>query len=141
MLARAVVVALIAALLSGTAAYAESGAEGTWQTPDDNAVVKIEACGDALCGHIITSDRLKTHPDQTDERNQNAALRARSLKGLMLLDGLKGGPTQWSGGALYDPENGKTYSGSIKLTGADTLQLTGCVFSPFCKSETWNRIK
>jgi uncharacterized protein (DUF2147 family) len=141
MIVRTAAVALVAALLFGAVAYAAEGAEGTWQTPEDNAVVKIEACGAALCGRIVTSDQLKAHPDQTDERNRNAALRSRPLKGLTLFYGVKGGPTEWSGGSLYDPDDGKTYRGSIKLTGADTLQLTGCVFRPFCKSETWTRIK
>ena len=141
MLVKTAAAALIAALLSGAAAYAATGAEGTWQTPDDNAVVKIEACGAALCGYIVTSDQLKAHPDQTDARNRTVSLRTRPLKGLALFSGVKGGPPEWTGGALYDPEDGKTYKGSIKLTGADTLQLTGCVFRPFCKSETWTRIR
>jgi uncharacterized protein (DUF2147 family) len=133
--------AVFAAALSGAPAYAADSAEGVWQTPDDNAVVKIEACGAALCGRIVTSDQLKAHPDQTDARNRNTALRSRPLKGLMLFYGVKGGPTEWTGGSVYDPEDGKTYKGSIKLTGADTLQLTGCVFRPFCKSERWTRIQ
>jgi uncharacterized protein (DUF2147 family) len=141
MLARTAAFALSVALLSGATAYAAVGAEGTWQTPDDHAVVKIEACGEALCGHIVTSDQLKAHPDQTDAHNRDPALRSRPLKGLALFTGVKGGPPEWSGGSLYDPEDGKTYKGSIKLISADTLRLTGCVFRPFCKSETWTRIR
>jgi uncharacterized protein (DUF2147 family) len=132
---------LAAALSSASAAFAAPGPEGTWQTPDNGGIVEVTACGDALCGHILTSDRIKTHPDQTDERNQDAALRTRPLKGLTLFSGVKGGPTEWSGGSVYNPEDGKTYKGSIKMIDANTLKLTGCVFAPFCKSETWTRIK
>jgi len=126
---------------AGSLAQAAAPAEGSWRTDSDNAVVRISACGDAICGYLVTSDRLKSHPDQTDARNRNVRLRTRTLAGMALFYGLKGGPTEWSGGSLYNPADGKTYHGSIRLTGADTLKLTGCVFGPFCKSETWSRIR
>ncbi len=44
-------------------------------------------------------------------------------------------------GSLYNPNDGKTYSGSLKLTGPNTLEVAGCVMSVFCKRQTWTRVK
>ena len=44
-------------------------------------------------------------------------------------------------GTLYNPKDGKTYSGSLKLTGPDSLMVSGCVMSVFCKRQTWKRVK
>jgi uncharacterized protein (DUF2147 family) len=115
---------------------------GDWKTPEHNGVVRISQCdGDALCGKLVDGDDLRADPDVRDTRNQDPAKRARLMKGLTLFDGVKGGPTEWTGGSLYNPEDGKTYHGSIKLVDANTLKLTGCVFAPFCRSQTWTRLK
>ncbi len=33
----------------------------------------------------------------------------------MFLSGFSGGPTQWKGGRVYNPDDGGTYKGTIKL--------------------------
>ncbi len=132
-------IAALALVLSAGAAEA-APAEGLWQTPDDHGVVQISPCGEDLCGAVVTSDRLKTDPLQTDQRNADPSLRHRHVKGLTIFQGLKGGPTEWSGGSLYNPDDGKTYRGSMKLVGPNTMKVTGCVFFPLCRSETWTRL-
>jgi len=114
---------------------------GDWKTPAKNGVVRVSECGDAICGKIVDGDDIRANPDVKDLNNQDASLRSRPLKGLTLFYGVKGGPTEWSGGSVYNPEDGKTYHGSIKLVDDDTLKLTGCVIAPFCKSQIWTRIK
>jgi uncharacterized protein (DUF2147 family) len=141
MIGKSAILAMTLAFAAGSTAFAAEGPEGLWQTPDNGGVVQVSACGDALCGHVVTSDRIKADPGITDMKNQDASQRSRPLKGLPLFYGVKGGPTEWSGGSVYNPEDGKTYKGSIKLVDASTLKLTGCVFAPFCKTETWTRIK
>ena len=32
-------------------------------------------------------------------------------------------------------------AGSLKLTGANSLEVAGCVMSVFCKRQTWTRVK
>ncbi len=115
--------------------------QGLWRTPTDNGQVRIEDCGAKICGRLVTSDRLQALPDQRDVRNHDKALRGRRLVGVLIAQGFSGGPTTWTGGTVYDPAGGGTYSGRIALTGPDTLKLTGCIIAPLCRSQTWTRIK
>jgi uncharacterized protein (DUF2147 family) len=133
--------ATIAALFAAGHAFAASPAEGLWRTPTNNGEVLISDCGGALCGKITTSDRIKADPALTDSKNRDASLRSRPLKDLPMLQGFTGGPSEWKGGKVYNPEDGGTYSGSIKLVDNDTLKLTGCIVWPACKTQTWKRIK
>jgi uncharacterized protein (DUF2147 family) len=134
-------VALMGAFASSFAQAATSPAEGLWRTPAYNGEVLIFACGQALCGKIVTSDRIRTEPGLADTKNRNPALRSRPLKDLQMLEGFTGGPTEWKGGKVYNPEDGGTYKGTIRLVDADTLRLKGCIIAPFCKSQTWRRIQ
>ncbi len=130
---------LCAAALSSTAMAASP--VGDWNTPAKHGVVRVSECGDAICGKIVDGDDIRANAAAADLHNQDAALRSRPLKGLPLFYGVKGGPSEWSGGSVYNPEDGKTYHGSIKLVDEDTLKLTGCIMAPFCKTQTWTRVK
>lgn len=114
---------------------------GVWNTPEQNGKVQIYSCGEGICGKVIDSARFATDPNITDLKNKDASLRSRPLKGLVILTGFTGGPTEWKGGSVYNPEDGGTYHGTIKLENDDTLKLTGCIMVPFCKAQTWHRAK
>ncbi len=131
--------ALLATALGAPVSAAPS-VLGLWRTPTDHGEVRIEACGDKICARIVTSDRLKAFPDQRDAHNHDRALRSRPLANLLIAQGFSGGPTRFAGGTVYDPAGGGTYSGHIVLTGPDTLELTGCIVEPLCRSQTWTRI-
>ena len=129
-------------VLASAPAHAASTAEGLWRTPTNNGEVLITACdGGALCGKITTSDRIRLDPGLTDSKNKDAGLRSRPLKDLPILKGFTGGPSEWKGGSVYNPEDGGTYKGKIKVVDANTLRLTGCIVFPLCKTETWVRIR
>jgi len=127
--------------LIATPALAASPIEGVWRTAAHGGLIQISACGEAFCGKIVGSDQLGGDPNVLDVHNKDAALRTRPLKGLQILSGFAGGPPEWKGGSIYNPDDGGTYHGSIKLDGPDTLKLTGCVVAPFCRTETWRRAK
>jgi uncharacterized protein (DUF2147 family) len=42
-------------------------------------------------------------------------------------------------GSITKPSNGKTYSGSAKLSGS-SLKMTGCVLAVLCESQTWSKL-
>jgi len=135
----------IAALAAGAAVFAgpalAADPTGLWQTPTRNGQVEITKCGNALCGRLVSSDGIRADPGLKDVHNQNAGLRDRQLKGLTILTGFSGGPTEWSGGKIYNAEDGKTYSGSITLDGDSKLSLRGCVIAPLCKTQVWTRLR
>lgn len=137
---RAILAAAVAALIA-TPALAEAPIEGLWNTPEHGGQVRIFGCGDSFCGKVVSSDRFASNPNLTDEKNKDAALRNRPLKGLQILSGFSGGPSEWKGGSVYNPEDGGTYHGTIKLADPDTLKLTGCIIVPLCKTQTWHRAK
>lgn len=131
---------MTAAALAGPAVGAQPS-EGLWRAADTNSQIEIYSCGVALCGRLLTSDDIRTDPAVTDANNRNPAFRHRSLKGLVMLSGFTGGPRQWTGGEAYNPVDGATYHGSIRLEGQDSLKLTGCIFPPLCKTARWTRVR
>jgi uncharacterized protein (DUF2147 family) len=127
------------ALLAGPAEAADVA--GTWATPGNGGRVEISRCGDALCGRLMTSKQIAADPSVKDAKNKDASLRDRPLRGLLLLQGFRGGPDKWSGGKVYNPEDGGIYSGTITREGDDQLKLKGCIVAPLCKTQTWTRVK
>lgn len=117
--------------------------KGTWLTEEGEARVNIEACGTQLCGKIVW---LKQPTDAKgvalkDANNSDATLRSRPILGLTLLEMTGNGSDGWKG-SLYDPNRGKTFSGTAKLKGGDKLVVEGCaVGGLICDDETWTRVK
>jgi uncharacterized protein (DUF2147 family) len=132
------------AVLVFAAAAASADVSGLWRTPTDNGVVEVRHCGADICGRLLTSDKIKADPALTDRHDRNEALRARPLKGLELFKGFSGSGSgsgaKWTGGQIYNPDDGGTYHASVELQDATHLKVTGCIVAPFCKSETWVRL-
>ena len=132
-------------ILAAAATGARAGdPSGTWLTEGGKARVRIGDCGGALCGAIVW---LKEPNDasgrpKTDQRNVDAARRGRPLIGTAIVLGMKaaGRPDKWTG-QVYNAEDGKTYSGSLTLTGPATLKLEGCALGGvLCRAQTWTRV-
>lgn len=141
---RNTVLALIALSLPSLAiaAPAKDPLIGKWRSNDRGGVTAFERCGDALCGRIMDGASLRANPDLRDIKNGNESLRSRKVKGLVVLNNFKGGPTEWKGGPLYDPERGMgVKSGTITLINPDTIKVTGCFGGFICQSEVLSRIK
>ena len=114
---------------------------GLWQTETNGGQVEISRCGNSLCGKLVTSDHIKTNPALKDVKNKDASQRTRTLKNMQMLYDFTGGPTKWTGGKVYNADDGGTYSGTITMTSADSLKLKGCIVAPLCKTQKWTRIK
>ncbi|MDG2534016.1 DUF2147 domain-containing protein [Sphingomonas sp. HITSZ_GF] len=114
---------------------------GRWKTPVHNGIVEISRCGASICGKIVTSDKLRANPNMADAQNSDKSLRGRRLMGLQILSGFKQQGAGWYGGKIYNAEDGKTYSAEVTMSGNDQLNLRGCVFKPFCRTQTWTRVR
>lgn len=133
--------ALVLALAAPAEAKAAPDVSGLWRTPSDGgSVVRLSRCGEALCGRIVNSPRLKADPDQRDVRNRDAGQRDRALRNLVFMQVKATGPGRWGEGWVYNPEDGGTYKGVMQLRPDGALELTGCIVRPFCKTQVWRRI-
>ncbi|MBX3503226.1 MAG: DUF2147 domain-containing protein [Alphaproteobacteria bacterium] len=112
---------------------------GDWLTAGASAVVRIAPCPSdegTLCGRITW---LWDPSTSADTRNADPALRSRPLVGLEMLQGFRPArPGEWTGGSIYNPEDGNSYSASLKLRDATTLDVRGCVLF-ICRSQVWRR--
>ena len=107
------------------AATAAFGGEvnGEWIRTDGKAKVRFAPCGGAVCGSLS----WKKDPSAAGTIGQQ-----------VFFDMKPSGDNKWAGSA-FNPEDGKTYSGKMTLSG-DSLNTAGCVLGGLiCKSVDWKR--
>jgi uncharacterized protein (DUF2147 family) len=128
----------LAAGLAGAAAWAGApDVAGLWRTPTHGGLIRIEACGDEVCGRSVDSPALQARPDQTDVKNPDPALRNRPIKGMLILKARRQADGSWGDGWVYNPNDGKTYHLTLKLAAPGRLKVTGCLAALLCASQTW----
>ena len=77
-----------------------------------------------------------------DEKNPDAALKTRTLKGTVILKDMTYDNGIWKNGTIYDPESGNTYKATIKLKSDGNLTLRGYIGVPaFGRNSVWTRTK
>ena len=129
-----------AAFLFGIAAQADP--VGTWLTDSGKSKVKIETCEAGLCGTIIwLKNPLNADgTDLRDSKNADESLRERKLVGTEVISGFaEVRPGRWTGGKIYNPEDGRTYDSRLVERDENTLTVRGCVLF-ICRSQTWTRV-
>ena len=117
---------------------------GKWKLEDGSAIVEVYSQGDVFNGKIVWLQ----HPTEADgspavdDKNPDAKLRSRQLIGLNMLSGLKKSGSEYAGGTIYDPGNGKTYNCSMKVEG-DVLKVRGSLDKRGLLGRTmdWFRVK
>jgi uncharacterized protein (DUF2147 family) len=135
-------IALLAAGLLALAApaFAADPVEGDWTPPDGASKIRIAPCADnpaLVCGKIAWL--APANAKSLDGNNPKAELKTRPVLGIQTFWGFKSaGPGKWTGGKLYDPSSGKTYSGKLTAVGSGALKVEGCVLG-ICQAQTWKR--
>ena len=80
---------------------------GVWATEENKGTVRIEPCGQNLCGYAV----------KTGEK--------------ILID-MKPSNAKWTG-QIHDPDSGKNYDSNIAMKGPNALRVKGCAFGGmFC---------
>ena len=128
-------------MLAAAAAMSPDAAVGRWRTETRNGIVEVERCGGSICGKLVSSDGLRTNPNMLDINNKDTALRGRRLLNLQILGGFTRGGGEWSGGTIYNGDDGGTYRATVTPIDADHLKVKGCIIWPLCKSQTWTRFR
>ena len=117
--------ALLAALVIAVAFPAMAGGvTGIWTRDDGSAKLRFSTCGgDAVCGFLA----WKKGPDGPAKIGQQ------------LFFGMKpNGENAWAGSA-FNPNDGKSYTAKLTLSG-DHLLTAGCVLGGLiCESFGWTR--
>jgi uncharacterized protein (DUF2147 family) len=110
---------------------------GEWLVEDGEASIRIEECGNNLCGVVAGAKNW----NETDRKNPNPELRNRPIIGMPILLDMK--PTKsnrWEGRA-YNSKNGQTYTANISLNNPQNLRVEGCVFGGLvCGGQNWTRV-
>ena len=117
---------------------------GKWKLSTGTAIVEVYQEGDVYNGKIVWLQK-QTEADGTpavDKNNPDEKLRSRQLLGLNMLSNLKKSGTEYSGGVIYDPTNGKTYYCSMAVEG-DVLKVRGSLDKRGFLGRTmdWFRVK
>ena len=96
---------------------------GIWQRTDGQARVQFSPCNGGYCGTIVWL------------RDPNGPAHV----GQQVFFGMgQTGPNSWTGSA-FNPEDGKTYDGSMTLSG-NRLTTQGCALGGMiCKTVYWTR--
>jgi uncharacterized protein (DUF2147 family) len=88
---------------------------GVWATEENKGNVRIEACGENLCGYSVKS-------------------------GEKILISMKPEGSKWTG-RIHDPDSGRNYDSTMAMKGTATLRVQGCAFGGmFCGGQTWKRV-
>ena len=116
---------LLAALaLCSSAVPALADPSGTWLRDNGASRVKIAPCGSNMCGSIVWV-KDTDGPGKVGQR--------------VFYDMAAAGPNKWNGKA-FNPEDGKTYSGSMVLNGS-SLTTSGCVLGGLiCRTVNWSKV-
>mgnify|MGYP001015468532 CR=1 FL=1 len=119
------IAAAVAALALVTSPAFAGDPSGTWLRDTGLSKVKIGSCGGgAYCGSLVWLKPGVETPAKVGQR--------------IFYDMKPNGANKWSGSA-FNPEDGKTYSGTMTLSGS-TLTTAGCVMGGLiCRSVKWNR--
>ena len=134
-------VSLVVAATSRQALAADP--QGVWLTEGKDAALTITRCDSQLCGRIIWLESAtdRSGSPRLDQNNPDPAKQTQPICGLIVMTGLKpSGPNTWDG-RVYNPQDGKTYSGNITVLSDTTLKLRAYIGLPiFGKSQTWTRV-
>ncbi|MCK9557383.1 MAG: DUF2147 domain-containing protein [Candidatus Cloacimonetes bacterium] len=137
---------IIFALLICLPAFAQNAdrINGVWFNGEKSSKIEISQTeAGTFIGNIVwlrEPNDAKGNP-KTDFRNPDAKLAKRPLMGLQVLTGLKfDGKSKYSGGKVYDPKSGKTYSAKGEMVNNNTLALRGFIGIALAgRTETWIR--
>jgi uncharacterized protein (DUF2147 family) len=137
--------ALSGVLLLAAAASAASAKtlEGLWLTEREGVAIKIATCDDDLCGRIawVEKARDKSGALRRDRHNPDPEKQTNRVCGLVVISDLERSDSKTWYGSVYNPKDGKTYSGRFTLLSDDALAIRAYIGWPiFGKGETWSRL-
>ena len=100
---------------------------GDWQTEGNKGAVRVERCGQAMCGYLLN---LASNT-KGDTILINMKPKSKTVNSDMV----------WSG-TIYSRSSGATYYATMTMKGEDTLRVEACALGRFfCSGNDWTRIE
>lgn len=118
---------------------------GKWKTIDDEtgeakSVVEIYEKSGKIYGKVVEILRADHKKDVCSKCE--GAEKNKPILGMVIISGLKKDGSEYNGGSILDPTNGKKYKCYIELDSADKLKLRGYVgISIMGRTQYWTRVK
>jgi uncharacterized protein (DUF2147 family) len=129
------------ATLAHAAPLTSDSIAGFWLTDDKDGVIELYPCGAQICGRFHWLKDDSPEKPSLDDHNHDPTLRQRPLCGLPFMGAFQpeeGG--KFDNGWIYSVRDGNTYSASLSLLNADSLELRGYFLIPLLgESRTWTR--
>jgi uncharacterized protein (DUF2147 family) len=95
---------------------------GDWTTEGNKGSVRIEPCGNVLCGYVLNAATNKVGETVLINMKPKAA-------------------SQWSGN-IFSRDSGNTYYATMTMKGTNSLRVEACAFGKFfCTGNLWSRIE
>jgi uncharacterized protein (DUF2147 family) len=111
---------------------------GEWLAETKDGRVQIYKVGEKFFGKVVWGK----DGGRKDVNNPDPKLKEQNIIGSVILKDFDFTGKIWENGTVYDPNNGKTYSCTMKIPDANTLVLRGFVgISLLGRSTTWTRVK
>jgi uncharacterized protein (DUF2147 family) len=119
---------------------------GVWFNGEKTSKIEISQNDEGeFVGHIVWLEEPNDAAGEPkiDHKNPKDKLAKRPLMGLQVLSGLEyNGKGKYSGGKIYDPKSGKTYSAKAEMVNNNTLALRGYIGIALAgRTDTWIRTK
>lgn len=94
---------------------------GQWESDGAKGMVRIERCGPALCGYVLT---------ETSSRGESVLVNMKPKS-----------HDAWTG-SIYSRSSGNTYYGTMTLKNSGRLYVEACAFGRFwCSGNDWIRVE
>lgn len=124
----------VAVMAPQSVAYASDQSFGTWKNPQNSVHVRVERCGERMCGVVIWANEKA----QADARRggTDPLIGSRLFQDFALER-----PGVWRG-RVFVPDIGRTFAGTISVIDDDTIVGRGCLVGRVgCRSQQWKRLR
>lgn len=139
----------LALTLGSLGAFAQDGTPvGVWKTIDDESgkpksLIRISEVNGELRGTI---EKLYREPGEDPNpkcEKCEGPLKDQPVVGMTILTGMKKDGTEYNGGQIVDPKNGKTYKSKMTVVnGGKKLDVRGYIGVPMLgRTQTWERVE
>ncbi|MCU0469258.1 MAG: DUF2147 domain-containing protein [Arcicella sp.] len=111
---------------------------GEWLSEDKDGRVLIYKQGEKFFGKVVWGK----DGGRKDVNNPDEKLREQNIIGSVILKNFEFTGKAWENGTIYDPNNGKTYSCTMKVKKANELEIRGFIgISLLGRTTVWTKVK